>query len=99
MAALGVYAVGTSTGMVTYNSLLQTTVPERLRGRIFAFYDVVWQTSRLVSGAAAGLLADAFGIRAVYMFGEALLFAAGGLGWARARAAEISAAAEALGRH
>jgi MFS family permease len=96
MAALGVYGVGTSTGMVTYNSLLQTTVPDRLRGRVFAFYDVVWQSSRLVSIAAGGMLADAFGIGAVYVFGGALLFAAGALGMARLRTPDLSVPAETL---
>jgi MFS family permease len=96
MAALGVYGVGTSTGMVTYNSLLQTTVPERLRGRVFAFYDVVWQAARLVSIAAGGVLADAFGIGAVYVLGGALLLAAGSFGWARLRSTGLEAAAPTL---
>lgn len=96
MGALGVYGVGTSTGMVTYNSLLQSTVPDRLRGRIFAFYDVVWQGSRLVSIAAGGFLADIFGIRAVYLLGGLLLLAAGGLGLTRLREADLAAAAEAF---
>jgi MFS family permease len=64
-------------------------VPDRLRGRIFAFYDVVWQGSRLASIAAGGVLADAFGIRAVYLLGGLLLFAAGALG----HNAEVTAAA------
>ena len=82
LVALGVYGVGTSTGMVTYNSLLQLTVPERLRGRIFAFYDVVWQSARLMSIGIGGVLADAIGIRAVYVLGGLLLLAAGALGLA-----------------
>ncbi len=97
LAALGIYGVGTSTGMVTYNSLLQTTVPDRFRGRIFAFYDVVWQASRLVSIAAGGVLADIFGIRAVYLLGGLLLLAAGGLGLTRLRGSDLVAAAEAFG--
>ena len=80
LGALAAYGVGTSTGNVTYNTVLQTTVPDRLRGRIFAFYDVVWQSARLVSIGAGGVLADAVGIRAVYLLGGALLLAAGGLG-------------------
>lgn len=80
LGALGVYGVGTSTGNVTYNSVLGTVVPDRLRGRVFAFYDVVWQTGRLASIAAGGVLADAVGIRAVYAFGGALLLAAGLVG-------------------
>lgn len=96
MGALAVYGVGTATGMVTYNSLLQATVADRLRGRIFAFYDVVWQGFRLMSIAAGGVLADAFGIRAVYLLGGLLLFAAGGLGLARLRAADLAAAGNGL---
>jgi MFS family permease len=83
LGALTAYGVGTSTGMVTYNSLLHTTVPERLRGRVFAFYDVVWQAARLVSICAGGVLADAVGIRAVYALGGVLLLAAGAVGLAR----------------
>ncbi len=80
LGALAVYGVGTSTGNVTYSSVLQTTVPDRLRGRVFAFYDVVWQSSRLVSIGAGGVLADQLGIVAVYWAGGGLLLAAGALG-------------------
>jgi len=97
LGALGVYGVGTSTGVVTYNSLLQTAVPDRLRGRIFAFYDVVWQSARLVSIAVGGVLADAIGIRAVYVLGGALLLAAGALGLARLPPSRITESAAALG--
>ncbi len=89
LGALGAYGVGTSTGMVTYNSLLQTTVPERLRGRIFAFYDVVWQAARLASIAVGG-------VRAVYVLGGALLLAAGALGLARLSPSRITQSADAL---
>ena len=43
LGALTLYGVGTSTGNITYNSVLQVTVPDRLRGRVFAFYDGTWQ--------------------------------------------------------
>jgi hypothetical protein len=80
VAALGVYGVGTSTGNVTYNSVLQTTVPDIVRGRVFAFYDIVWQTFRLVSIAIGGVLADRIGITAVYLLGGSLMLVAGALG-------------------
>ncbi|MGH9283138.1 MAG: MFS transporter, partial [Acidimicrobiales bacterium] len=86
LGTLAAYGVGTSTGMVTWNTVLQSSVADGLRGRVFAFFDVVWQSSRLLSIAAGGLLADAVGIRAVYVLGGALLLAAGGLGLARRRA-------------
>lgn len=60
------------------------TVPDRLRGRVFAFYDVVWQTGRLVSIGLGGVAADRYGITAVYWAGGVLLLAAGALGLNRA---------------
>lgn len=84
LGALAVYGVGTSTGNITYNSVLQTTVSDRVRGRVFAFYDVVWQTARLASIGLGGLGADRYGIAAVYWAGGALLIAAGALGLAGA---------------
>jgi len=63
--ALALYGVGTSTGNVAYQTTLQSAVPDRIRGRVFAFYDVVWQSARLASIGAGGVLADAAGIRAV----------------------------------
>lgn len=85
LAALAVYGVGTSTGNVTYHTVIQSTVPDRLRGRVFAFYDVIWQSARLASIAAGGLLADAFGITVVYYLAGALLLIAGTLGLLLAR--------------
>ena len=84
LGALAVYGVGTSTGNITYNSVLQTTVPDRLRGRVFAFFDIVWQTGRMVSIVAGGILADRLGISAVYGLGAALLIGAAVLGLVRA---------------
>ncbi|HVL27181.1 MAG TPA: MFS transporter, partial [Acidimicrobiales bacterium] len=89
LASLAAYGVGTSTGMVTYNSVLQSTVPDRLRGRVFACYDVIWQAARLASLGAGGVLADALGVRAVYLVGGVLLLAAGALGLARLRTADL----------
>lgn len=85
LVSLAAYGVGTSTGMVTWNTVLQSSVPDRVRGRVFAFFDVVWQTSRLVSIGVGGILADALGIRAVYVLGGVLLLAAGALGVSRGR--------------
>lgn len=83
LGALAAYGLGTSTGNVTYNSALQATTPERLRGRVFAFYDVVWQTARLISIGVGGVLADQLGIRGVYIMGGILLLAAATLGFTR----------------
>lgn len=75
-AGLVAYGASTSTGMIAYQSTLQREVPDRLRGRAFALFDVAWNGARLVSLGAGGLLADAVGIRAVYVVGGFLLVAA-----------------------
>jgi hypothetical protein len=78
--ALGLYGVGTSTGMISYQSTLQTTVPAEVRGRAFALYDVMWNAARLTSLGLGGLLADAVSIRSVYLGGGLLLLLAAGVG-------------------
>jgi MFS family permease len=80
LVALAVYGLGTSSGAVTFNSLLQAHAPEHARGRIFAGFDVFWQLGRLVSLLIGGLLAAAIGIEAVYYLGGALLLLAAGIG-------------------
>jgi len=83
VGALALYGVGTSTGNVTYNSVLQTSVPDETRGRVFACFDVVWQSARLVSIGVGGVLADAIGVRAVYYSGGLVLLGAAALGFLR----------------
>ncbi|MGH3862686.1 MFS transporter [Actinokineospora sp.] len=78
--ALAAYGVGTSTGAVTFTSLLQTVVPEPVRGRVFAVYDMLWQAGRLTSLLLGGLVADLAGVRVVYLAGGVLLVAAALLG-------------------
>jgi MFS family permease len=80
MAALACYGVRTSTGMVMYNSLVQAHVAADIRGRVFAGFDMLWQSGRLASIALGGLTADTLGIRAVYVLGGILLLLAGGTG-------------------
>lgn len=74
------YGLGTSTGAVTYSTLLQRRVPDRVRGRVFATLDVVWATGEIASIGLAGLLVDRAGIVAIYLGGGALLMLAGVLG-------------------
>lgn len=57
------------------------------RGRAFAGFDVLWQSGRMLSLLGGGLLADAVGIREVYLLGGLLLLAAPAIGAAGARAA------------
>ncbi|WP_078592129.1 MFS transporter [Streptomyces megasporus] len=81
-AALTAYGVGTSTGAVTFTSLLQATAPETHRGRVLTAFDMLWQTGRLASLVLGGLVADAVGVRWVYLVGGILLLAAATLGFA-----------------
>lgn len=80
--ALALYGVGTSTGAVTFNSMLQAETPEHVRGRVFASMDMLWQGGRLLSLALGGAIADLYGIEAVYYLGGALLLAAAAAGLA-----------------
>jgi len=83
--ALLFYGLSTSTGNVTFSSLVQSRVPENLRGRAFAGFDALWQTGRLLSLLGGGLLADAYGIRVVYLLGGVLLMTAAAVGSLAAR--------------
>ncbi len=71
--ALVAYGVGTSTGTVTFSSLLQAEPEDRLRGPVLASMDVLWQTGRLSSLGLGGVLADTVDVRAVYLVGGGLL--------------------------
>lgn len=79
--ALTTYGLSTSTGMIAYQSTLQVEVPDRLRGRTFALFDVLWNGARLISLGLGGVLADAVGIRMVYVTGGLLLLVAATIGW------------------
>jgi MFS family permease len=81
LAALATYGLGTSSGAVTFNSLLQSHTPEPVRGRVFASFDMLWQLGRLLSLLLGGGLAASIGIQAVYYLGGALLILAAAIGW------------------
>ena len=89
---LALYGIGTSTGMVAYQSTLQQQVPSEVRGRAFAFYDVLWNAARLASLGLGGLLADPAGIQAVYLLGGILLLIAFAVGWSAPRPLSRAAA-------
>lgn len=57
-ALLLLYGINTSTGGVTYTTLLQRRVPAEYRGRVFSAFNMVWQAGRLASLALAGLVAS-----------------------------------------
>jgi len=70
------YGMATSVGNVSFPSLLQSRVPDAVRGRVFAAFDLLWQSMRLASLIVGGVAADRFGIRTVYYAGGGLLLLA-----------------------
>ena len=92
LAILFVYGLNTSTGMVVFNSTLQSRIPDDVRGRVFTLLDVTWNAARLLSLAGGAILVDAIGIRPVYWLGGTLLALAGALGLALLGANEPSSA-------
>lgn len=80
LGILFVYGLNTSTGVVASNNILQTVIPDRVRGRVFTLLDVTWAAMRLVSLGLGGVLADRLGISVVYVAGGLLLAVAGVLG-------------------
>ena len=80
LGALVGYGLGTSTGSVSFSSLVQRQVPDATRAKIFSAFDLVWHSARLVSIVAGGALAEAYGIQSVYVAGGLLLLAALGGG-------------------
>jgi MFS family permease len=80
--ALVAYGMSTSTGMIAYQSTLQSVVPAEARGRAFAFYDVLWNGTRLVSLGLGGVLAEVADVRVVYVISAGLLIAAASVGLA-----------------
>lgn len=70
------YGMATSVGNVSFPSLLQSRVPDAVRGRVFAAFDLLWQSMRLASLILGGVAADRFGIRTVYYAGGGLLLLA-----------------------
>lgn len=77
LAILVVYGLNTSADMVAFNSTLQSTLPERVRGRVFTLFDLTWTAARLLSRAVGAALVDAIGIRSVYWIEGTWLTVAG----------------------
>lgn len=80
LTILFIYGLNTSAGMVVFNSTIQSSVPDAIRGRVFTLLDVSWSAMRLASLAVGGLLVDRVGIQPVFWGGGSLLAVAGLLG-------------------
>ena len=77
LGLLFIYGLNTSAGIVVFNSVVQTTVPDAVRGRVFTQLDVTWNAMRLLSLGLGGVLVDLVGIQAVFWLGGGLLALAG----------------------
>ena len=67
-------------GFVVFSSVVQTVVPDNVRGRVFTLLDVTWSGMRLLSLGLGGVLVDAIDIQPLFWTGGALLALAGVLG-------------------
>jgi MFS family permease len=79
---LFIYGLNTSTGMVVFNSTIQTTIPDAVRGRVFTLLDITWNSMRLLSLGIGGVFVDFVGIQPLFWVGGALLATAGIMGLA-----------------
>ena len=59
------------------STIIQTTVPDEMRGRTGSANNALITIAQLVSMAAAGLLADSFGARNVFILGGVIVALAG----------------------
>jgi len=75
-----VYGLNTSIGVVVFNSVVQESVPDEVRGRVFTLLDVTWNAMRLLSLGLSGLVVDLVGVRPLFWAGGTLLALAGLLG-------------------
>jgi hypothetical protein len=66
LVLLFVYGLNTWTGIVIYNSTVQTALPDAMRGRVFTLLDITWNGMRLLSLAIGGVLVDLVGIQALF---------------------------------
>jgi MFS family permease len=64
--------------VVSLNTLLQSEVPDRVRGRVFGTYLTVSAMASLLGSSVASLLADRIGIRLMFGLGGSL-YGVGGL--------------------
>lgn len=82
MLLLLIYGLNTSSGIVVFNSTVQTAVPDGVRGRVFTLLDITWNAARLLSLLVGGILVDVVGIQPLFWAGGAMLIGAGLLGLA-----------------
>jgi len=83
LIVLVVVGAGFMTEMASTNTILQTIVEERLRGRVMAFYTMAFLGTAPIGSLLAGIVADRVGVSATIV-GGGVVCIAGGL-WLAAR--------------
>ncbi|OYV65901.1 MAG: MFS transporter, partial [Gemmatimonadetes bacterium 21-71-4] len=75
---LPVAGAGMMVTMASTNTLLQTLVEERMRGRVMAFYAMSFQGTAPIGSLIAGFVADRIGVPATLMLGGTACMLGGG---------------------
>ena len=70
----------------TTNTIIQMTVPDRLRGRVMSVYTTVFAGSSPIGGLIAGAIAAAAGVAAALFVGGAVAIGAAAVAGVRVRA-------------
>lgn len=93
LAAMFVAGAGAIWMAANGNTLIQSTVPDELRGRVMSVYTTVFAGSTPIGGIVAGALASALGAAAAIGIGGALTAVVGGtaLVWLRRHRARLDA--------
>ncbi|HVZ76518.1 MAG TPA: MFS transporter [Gemmatimonadaceae bacterium] len=74
---------GMMVGMASTNTILQTIVEERLRGRVMAFYTMAFLGTSPLGSLLAGAVASRIGVQATILLGGILCLAGGAWFWSR----------------
>jgi MFS family permease len=77
LIVLTVVGAGFMTEMAATNTILQTIVEERLRGRVMAFYTMAFLGTAPIGSLLAGIVADRIGVSATIIGGGVVCVAAG----------------------
>ena len=86
LAAAFLVGVGVQSTKICVDAVLQGTSDDAFRGRVFAFYDVVYNAGFVASAAVAALVLPADGWSPPALLSTCLLYAAAAAGYARVTA-------------
>ncbi len=83
LAGAFLIGVGVQSTKICVDAILQSTVDDAFRGRVFSFYDVVFNAAFVASAAVAALVLPPDGYAPLALLATCLLFAAAAVGYAR----------------